>query len=127
MLVLVLESGDAEWWSGGVVEWWSDGVMSGGFVLKGSVRLCREAATQKSPGLKPWVIRSANSALKVTAEALLRLFVCYSTNIGCHFQGTFYYPPDPRLNPGLFCIAASRQSSALPYGAKPPTKSDRRL
>ena len=64
---------------------------------------CREAVTQNSPGLQPWVRRSAKSALKVAAEARLQaISACYFTdapNVGCHFQGTSYYLLDPGLKP----------------------------
>jgi hypothetical protein len=46
-------------------------------------------------------------------EAARVLFHHRAPNIGCHFQGTLYYPPDPGLKP---CIAASRQSPTVPYG-----------
>jgi hypothetical protein len=39
---------------------------------------------------------------------------CYSTaapNIGCHFQGTFYYPPDPGLKP--WAVLYSRFAAKL--------------
>ena len=42
--------------------------------------------------------------------------------IGCHFQGTFRQPPNPGLNPGLFCAVASRQSPLCPFGTIPDSK-----
>jgi hypothetical protein len=64
------------------------------------------------------VVREVGRRKKVAAEAIVRLFACYSNsppNIGCHFQGTFYSPPDPGLKPWavLFSRCAAKSGGPL--------------
>jgi len=87
--------------------------------------LYREAVTQNTPGLRPWVAHIKASALKVAPEACVRNSAYqtkepreyrpaemqstfdHPTRIGRHFQGVSRGAINPGLKPWLFSSAIS--------------------